>query len=384
MREHCALRLTLAICLVACAVNLHAPLYERIAASSGAGVGATTIAFACYVAGVLPVLLWLNGLAQRLGYRAPLVVALLLSLAATLSMMLAPSLFTLGAARWMLGVAMGLVTSIAPVYVQWLWRGPSLSKALAYVTLSSALGFGLGAALTSAFLLYSPQALLWSSGLFLGAGTVSLLGVATLPDMSRDLDTQPASLFRLPAYPPGSLPFGVAILLAWSTVGLVIAVLPSALGTHGLDVYSGFVVLGVCSAGVLFQPWARRLAPQRAVKGGLVILPLSYVLLGWGVLSGTLWAVLLGALAASSACYGFIYLGGLSAVMARAEGQTSRASAGYFLLAYVGFALPVMIVGLLVDALGYRWAFGLYGALLFMACALTAYRVARPTIPSVE
>ena len=45
-------------------------------------------------------------------------------------------------------------------------------------------------------------------------------------------------MLRLPFFPAGSLPYGFSILLAWATVGLVIAVLPSLLAAHGLARWS--------------------------------------------------------------------------------------------------------------------------------------------------
>ncbi|MNJ51275.1 hypothetical protein D3C77_465750 [compost metagenome] len=153
----------------------------------------------------------------------------------------------------------------------------------------------------------------------------------------------------------------MAILLAWACVGLVIALLPSILKEDGLASWSGFSTFCVISCGLLFQPLARRLAPAKATLLGLLILPCSYALLAWGADSGHLVAVLLGAVAASSACYGFVYLGGLSAVNLLAGTQKARASAGFFLLAYLGFSLPVLFTGLLVDHLGSRAALLVFG-----------------------
>ena len=82
--------------------------------------------------------------------------------------------------------------------------------------------------------------------------------------------------------------------------------------------------------------------------------------------------MLLGAIGASSACYGFIYLGGLSAVNALAGTEKTRASAGFFLLAYLGFSLPVIFTGLLADRFGAGTALTLFGALLLVGCLVVA------------
>ena len=168
------------------------------------------------------------------------------------------------------------------------------------------------------------------------------------------------------------MPYGLAILLAWACVGLVIALMPSILARHQLANWSGLSTFCVISCGLLFQPLARRMAAARATALGLLVLPCSYALLAWGAHSGALAAVLLGAIGASSACYGFIYLGGLSAVNALAGSEKTRASAGFFLLAYLGFSLPVMFTGLLADHFGPGTALSLFGALVVAGCLVVA------------
>lgn len=362
MNRYSAARLAFGLCMITTAVNLQAPLYGALAAQGGVGVAATTIAFACYVAGVLPVLIGLNGLADRVGYKALIVTALLLNLLATVIMLIAPSVIMLGVARFVLGVGTALASAVAPAYMQQLWHGKDKRKATSYVTISSALGFGLGAAVTSLFIFSTPSLTPPSLWLYLCAGTLALLGVLTLQDTS--LRTANVTMLRLPRYPKGAILFGLAILLAWATVGLVIAVLPSALNQHGLSAWSGFAVFGICSCGVLFQPLARKLPPYRATVLGLAILPPAYTLIAWGAIDGHLVAVLLGTLAASSACYGFIYLGGLSGVLAVSGSSATQASAGFFLMAYIGFSIPVITIGIVADALGHSTALALFGLAL--------------------
>ncbi|MEH6641937.1 MFS transporter [Vreelandella glaciei] len=357
--QRSAVYLAFALCMITTAVNLQAPLYDALAARDGLGVGATTLAFACYVAGVLPVLLGLNGLADRVGRKPLIIAALLLSLMATAMILIAPNLVALGVARFLLGISMGLTSAVAPAYMQLLVDGDDNRLATNYVTASTSLGFGLGAAVTSLFLFHTPSVSPPSLWIYLVAASLALMVVTTLED-SPPSDTN-RSLLRLPSYPRGAFAFGLAILLAWATVGLVIAILPSALQRHGLSAWSGFATFGICSCGVLFQPWARRFAPRRATLLGLVILPIAYALIAWGALQGYLAAVLLGTVAASSACYGFIYLGGLSGVLAAADASAPEASAGYFLMAYVGFSLPVITTGALIDAVGHTLALTLFG-----------------------
>ncbi|MGY4878568.1 MFS transporter [Vreelandella aquamarina] len=369
MHQKSATRLAFGLCMITTAVNLQAPLYGLLAAQGGVGVGATTVAFACYVAGVMPVLLGLNGLADRVGYKAVVVFALLLNMLATLIMLIAPDVVVLGVARFILGVGTALASAVAPAYMHALWKGESKSAATSYVTISSALGFGLGAAATSVCIFQSPSLTPPSLWLYLCVSTVALTGVITLNDA---VPVAPSGkMLRLPSFPTGAICFGLAILIAWAAVGLVIAILPSALSLHGLGAWSGFAVFGICSCGVLFQPWARRLSPYRATRLGLMILPPAYGLIAWGALVGNLPTLLLGTLAASSACYGFIYLGGLSGVLALAGTSATQASAGYLLMAYIGFSLPVVCTGVLIDRLGYSAALMLFGSVLLVEVLMT-------------
>ena len=361
--------LAFALCLITLAVNLQAPLYITYADLSGQGATATAVAFSGYVLGVLPVLLALGGLADRVGRRPLILAALLLSMLATLLMLLAPSLQTLGLARLCLGLGTGLASATATAYMGELMGADSSARAANWVTASTSLGFGLGAALTSLFLLRGPSLTPGSFHLQLALAPVALALVWRLPDPR---PTQRSAMLRLPGYPTGSVVYGLAILLAWACVGLVIALLPGILRQHGLSAWSGFSTFCVISCGLLFQPLARRMACAKATLLGLGILPCSYALLAWGADRGQLGAVLLGAVAASSACYGFIYLGGLAAVNQLAGSEKTRGSAGFFLLAYLGFSVPVIFTGVLSDQLGPRVALLAFGGVLVLGCAAVA------------
>lgn len=368
-------RLAFGLCLITCAVNLQAPLYTAYAQLAGQGAAATATAFSAYVLGVLPVLLALGGLPDRLGRKPLILAALTLAMLATAVMALWPRLEALAVARFLLGCSTALASAAGVAYMGELMAEPDGRRATLWVTASTSLGFGLGAALTSVCLLWQSTLTPASFWLHLALAGAALLAVAGLPDPApRGRHT---AMLRPPYFPAGSLPFGCAILLAWAAVGLVIALLPSVLAAHGLARWSGFSTFTVISCGLLFQPLARAMPPNRAARLGMLVLPPSYALLAWGATQGSLAAVLLGALGASSSCYGFTYLGGLSAVNALAGAEKPRASAGFFLLAYIGFSLPVIFTGLLVDRLGAPMALLLFGLALAAGAALVARAIGR-------
>lgn len=367
--------LAFGLCLITLAVNLQAPLYTTYAQLSGYGAGATAVAFSGYVLGVLPVLLAFGGLADRVGRKPLILVALGLSMLATLVTLLWPNLVALGVARLMMGVGTGLASATSTAYMAELMATRDTRSPANRVTASTSLGFGLGAALTSLFLFVHHSATPGSFWLQLALAALAIVVVWQLPDPAPKINDAP--LLRLPLFPAGSLPYSFSMLLAWATSGLVIALLPSVLATHDLQRWSGLSTFTVISCGLLFQPWVRRLQPARATGLGLLILPASYALLAWGASTGSLLAVLLGALGASSACYGFLYLGGLSAVTAMAGTEKARVSAGFFLFAYVGFSLPVVVTGLLADAFGADVALIVFGLALLAGAVVTGWRIVR-------
>jgi hypothetical protein len=150
----------------------------------------------------------------------------------------------------------------------------------------------------------------------------------------------------------------------------VISILPSVLAPHGLSRYSGLSAMLAISCGLMFQPLARQLEPVRSTRIGIVVLLPAYAALAWGAWSGSLAAVLLGSFAVSSSCYGFVYLGGLAGVAKTAGHEKARASAAYFLMAYIGFSVPVIFTGLIADRYGLLAALIAFGLLLFFGAAL--------------
>lgn len=337
--------------------------------------------------GVLPVLLAFGGLPDRVGRKPLILVALGLSMVATVMTSLWPNLIALGLARLMMGLGTGLASATSTAYMSELLANTDPRACANRVTASTSLGFGLGAALTSLFLLVSPSVVPGSFWMQLVLAAVAIVVVWRLPDPATRSCQAP--MLRLPLFPAGSLPYSFSMLLAWATSGLVIAILPSVLATHDLQRWSGLSTFTVISCGLLFQPWVRRLQPARATGLGLLVLPLSYGLLAWGASHGSLGAVLLGALGASSACYGFLYLGGLSAITAMAGVEKARVSAGFFLFAYVGFSIPVVVTGLLADHFGADVALILFGLVLSAGALVTGWIIVRaaacaPHPPRIE
>ncbi|WP_377189436.1 MFS transporter [Ruegeria meonggei] len=353
--------LALSLFTVTFAVNLQAPLYDAYAAQSDVGATAVTIAFAAYVGGLMPTLLLLGGLSDRIGRRVPIALALILGAAATALLVQMPSWTSLVIARFMLGVGTGLATTAGTAYMTEILGVDRAKTAALIVTSATSLGFGGGALATGISLGFQGPTLLPVSYivLFLIAPALAVIALA-LPRVDTP---RPVSLLRLPVFPAGTWVFGAAMALAWSTTGMTIAVVPLELAANDLGGWTGLVIFLAIFVGFLCQPIARRMTNERALALGFVLIPLGFLVLLAGVWLKLLTLVLLGTCITSAASYGFTYLASLAEVSLRAPNERARATAGLFVYAYFGFSLPIIASGVLADK------FGLLNAMIVFAVA---------------
>lgn len=368
--------IALAACITTTAVNLQVPLYSKYAEAADHGVGTLTLVFACYVAGLLPILIFLGGVSDRIGRKTPILLGLACAFAATAMVLLQPTLLTLAVARVIQGVGVGLGVAAGTAFLAELLEvSDAPQRAAAYMTIATSLGFGSGALLTSLCLVLQRQSIQLGAApasyyLLLPVTLVSMLAVARIPEHRV---RRPVQWVRPPHFQRETLPQCFAIFLAWAITGMVIAVVPTQLARHNLTAWTGVALFCVNGTGVLFQPLARRMQPERALKLGLLLAPLGYVMLAVGAWLGSVVLLLVGAAIAGSASYGFTYLGGLASVSAAAHGERARATSGYFLFAYLGFSLPVILSGLVSDRLGILSALAIFGAIAIVWNAGIAY-----------
>jgi hypothetical protein len=352
------------ILFVTGAVNLQAPLYGVYAERAGVGHGVKSLAFAAYVLGLIPVLVLLGGVSDRIGRKQCLLMGVALSCAATLSVTLFPGLPALVPARVLQGMAVGLTVGTGTAYISDL-LGDQPARAARIAAPMSALGFGGGALMTTFALIANRSLVPVTYPIMIVA--IATVGVA-VGVLCPWLPAQGGALLRLPLIRRDMLSSGLAIGTAWAVSGLVVAVIPAQLARYDLALWSGPVLFLVNAAGVAVQPFVRRMTSRRALCTGLVVVPIGYALLVVGAAQRSIVAALLGACVAGTGCYGFTYLGGLSRVSESAGGQKARAIAGYFLCAYVGFGLPSVVVGYAADGVGLAPALGAFGVVLLAAC----------------
>ncbi len=369
--------LALALFTATFAVNLQTPLYGVYASASGVGATAVTIAFAAYVAGLMPTLLFLGGLSDRIGRRLPLAIALLLGTAATALLVLKPNWESLVIARVLLGIGTGLATTSGTAYMTEIMGADNALRAPLIVTSATSLGFGGGALATSVSLGLHGATLLPAS--FIAFFAIAPLLAIIVLRLPRADTPRPVSLFRLPVFPAGTWMFGIAMALAWSTTGMTIAIVPLELNALGLDGWTGLVIFLAIFIGFLCQPIARRMSNPRALALGFVLIPLGFLVLLGGVWFRSIVLVLAGTGITSAASYGFTYLAALTEVSIRAPNNRARATAGLFVYAYIGFSLPVIASGALADRFGLVPAMAIFSTIQISITAITVIFWAKRT-----
>jgi MFS family permease len=361
----------LAIFVVTLAVNLQVPLYKTYAEMAGYPAGLVSVAFAAYVAGLIPMLLLLGGLPDRFGNKFGLVVGLSAALAAHAAIIAHPSIQSLLVMRVLQGVSMGLTVPAGTGYLSEVSDNPPLTARLS--SAAEAVGLGSGGPITSAFLAHE-RSLVPASYYGVALATLACLAaVARLRQRARPVtDVRRGGIVRVPLITRETAPFGVAIFVSWALTGIILALVPAQLARTGHERWAGLATFVAIVPGVLVQlaPDARR--PERYVKTGYAFVAASLLVMIVAVgrrATGMLFASL--ALSAFSG-FGFTYVGGLTATLQAGREAPARAASGYYLLGYLGLGFPCIGVGLLADRWGLEGALTAYG--LTVAAGLGLWR----------
>lgn len=358
-------------------VNLQMPLYVQYARTGGYGTSGIAAVFALYALTLVAFLLSLGGLSDAVGRKPAMIGAAICAFLATLLVQLSPTLEAVAIARILQGLAVGLATSAGTAYAAELAGTPDAAKSAARtITATVSAGFGFGALVTAIALYLQPQAAPITYAAHL-AFAASAIGLAVLLPETRSANA--GSWMRLPFFPKGTVALAAAIIPAWTVTGILIAVVPSVMAANGMIGFNwaALSLFLINLVGVVFQPLSARLSPRRSVLLGLVLLNLGMGGISLGAVFGSAPVLMLGAVVAGSAAYGFIFTGGLTAVSVAAGSDRARAAAGFFLFAYLGFSIPPLLTGLVFGVLGAASTLATAAAVILLvsgAIALIALR----------
>lgn len=361
------------------------PLYGAYAAQWHFSAITLTEVFGVYAIALLLTLLFTGSLSDAVGRRPVILASLVIQLAAMLLFVFASSVGWLFAARVMQGVATGLATSaLAASFVD-------LDPALAPTVNATApiLGLALGGLTAAALTQYAPDPLHLVFVLLIAGFVVSAAATAVMPEPA----TQRGTIHWVPrvAVEPAIRPAFVAtlpILIAgWGVGGFYLSLGPNLvlhLAASSNRILGGIAIALLAGVGAISVVATSSWQPLLAMKIGALslLLGLAISVLAVAVSSSPLFFA---GTAVTGVGFGMGWLGVLRSLVGRSS-PTERGAllAAIFIVAYLSFAVPAVIAGVLVTRIGLHDAALWYGsavgvlALVGLGGALTI----RPPVPA--
>jgi predicted MFS family arabinose efflux permease len=345
--------------LFALGTSLIAPLIPLYQDELGFGDTVVTLFLGCYVIALVPSMLSLGQLSDRIGRKRVLLIAIATLAAAQLILIGEPPLAGLLGARAIQGLAAGAFFGTCTAFL--VDAAPAGRRAFASVlgSISIRLGLGAGPGLGGLIAELSDQPLRLPFELHLLALAAAALIVATLPETVSARSRRPLTLrLEVPAAERAVfwrvlVPSGALFSLF---DGLALSLIPVFLvRTLGVDDYAlvgaaGFLVL---VSGALSQIALPRLRPDRAIGWGLAAAAAASL----GVVAAApveSVGLALAAVAATGAAAGLVFKGGLDLCTQIAPLEDrGKLISSYYVACYLGgFSVPLLVIGALSDLMG--------------------------------
>ncbi|MEU4532112.1 MFS transporter [Micromonospora sp. DT53] len=357
------------------------PLYVLYQKRDGFSSLTVTVVFAVYAVGVVLSLFMAGHISDWVGRRRMVAWSLVTDLAAGVVFLL-PGLASLIAARFLSGIAVGMLTATATAYLMELHTKarPGASRRRADLVAASANlgGIGLGPLVAGFLAEYAPRPLTVPYLVFEGLLAIGLIAVLASHETvtRRGVAWRPQRV-QVPRADLGRYAAAAAIAFAgFAIFGLFTSLTPGFLvGVLGQRSHAvaGLVTFGVFAAGALGPIVLAKLSLPGQLRVGLTALVAGLAILILGIWQAE-FALFLGGGLATGAGAGLAFKGSVATTIAIAEPQArGEALAGLFLSGYLGLAVPVVGLGLLAQHLSTRYSV-LYFAVVLLVLILAAAR----------
>jgi MFS family permease len=368
------------------------PLYGVYAAKWRFSAITLTEVFGVYAIALLITLLLTGSLSDAIGRRPIVLVALAVQLAGMLTFLDASSAEWLFVARVIQGVATGLATSaLAASFVD---LAPPDKPGLGAVVNSATpiAGLALGALTSATLVQYAPDPLHLVYLLLIAGFIVAAVAVVLIPEPT----TQRSTLNfrpRVGVEPPIRPAFAAALpslVAGWSVGGFYLSLGPSLilqLAGSSNRVLGGVAIALLAGTGAIFIVVFSSWPPARAMITGGFSMLLGLALTIVAVALGSP-ALFFAGTAVTGVGFGVGWLGVVRSLVVRSS-PTSRGAllAAIFIVAYLSFAIPAVIAGVIVTRVGLHDAALWYGgavwvlALAGLVGTLTVGRPAQAVAP---
>ncbi|MEV8213294.1 MFS transporter [Leifsonia sp. NPDC077715] len=332
------------------------PLYALYQARDGFPTWVVTVIFAAYAVGVIASLFLIGHLSDWAGRRRMVLIAVLVEIVAAALFLVWNDVAGLIVARTLSGIGVGALTASATAHLSELRavakpeEGPRLAGTVSTVVNTG--GLALGPLIGGAFAQFLPAPLLLPYAVFLVLLAVAAVAVALVPETVERAEERPAyrpQRISLPAEARGAFSAAaVAAFAGFAVFGLFTSLAPSVLaGTlhQTSHLLAGAVPFAVFAASAVSQIVFARLSGRAQLVLALVLMLLGLGGLAAGVLLASLTVfVVSGVLAGAGVGLQFRSAIAAAASLAAPE-RRGEVLAAIFLIAYIGLALPVLLVG---------------------------------------
>lgn len=373
------LRTFLLLVLFAIGTSLITPLIPIYKRELGFGDTVVTLFLVCYVIALVPSMLTLGQVSDRIGRKPVLTGAIVTLAVAQILLLIEPPLWGVLIARGLQGGATGAFFGTCTAFLVEQTRPARRAQIAVFSSVSVRGGLALGPGLGGVFAEYLPSPLRLPFALHLVGLALALSILAVLPEtVHRSALRRPLTL-RLEVPPDERAVFWRVLVpsgMLFSLFdGVCLSIVPVfEVQNLGVDNYAlvgaaGFLVL---MSGAVSQLVFRHLPPAPAIGWGLAIACLSFV----GVVVGApaqSAALVLGAVALTGAACGLVFKGGIDlATRIAPPHDRGKLLSSYYVACYLGgFSLPLLVVGVLADIIGRTEALGILTAAAALATAWT-------------
>jgi MFS family permease len=367
--------------------NSATPLYLHWQRQFAFSSGTLTVIFAAYIIGLLGALLIAGQLSDRLGRKAVLLPGFLIAMAACGLFVAASSVAALIAARFLTGMAVGIIVSAGMAAVVDVGGPERKRQASQAASIAMVLGAGLGPLLagTLAQRMDHPVATIFGieSALLASAMVVMLTMPMPIPPRGKGGDSGDSWRLRPPSVPAQhrrDLALGVAVFAPGLSATSFVLALGPALLSKLLHITSPLLAGGTAclmflsATGVQFA--VKKLPIRTILLLGATATALSMAAL-IGAIHAAVPALLLTAASLAGMGQGLGQLGGLTAIGTRVpDHQRAQANSLLNIGAYIPAGLLPVATGFLMDRAGMTAGATTFAAVLISAAAVAARFVA--------
>jgi sugar transport protein len=341
-----------AFLIVMAFATLPSPLYGLYRERDGLSAFTITIVYAIWAAGTIAALIAVPFIAERIGRRGVMLVAVATMMVAAAELAAWKALAGLLLGRLLTGVSVGLAAGTAITYLieLRLRADPNASPGPAQTigTSVNVGALGIGPLVAGCLAAWVSHPLTLPYLVWIALGAVALVGLAAAPETRAPAAARSPFSVRLPA------PAGAATLAAFAANGLFAGLSGLLLATtfhHASHALAGATLFIVFTAGVLAQLLTTRLRASRVFALGTVSMLVGLVLLVTAVrLSTPSLALFLVSGGLIGAGAGAVFKGTTGLVLDETAPENRVAMTAELLIAlFVGLSVPVIGAGVALD-----------------------------------